>query len=78
MSEKTTARIMPMPVVHPVWEHDGSEYPDKLQVSFCNGKVRTYQIRIEQPKPHTLDAETMAHIMRKSTFGGYRGKHEKK
>ena len=78
MANKTTIRIMPMPVVHPVWEHDESEYPETIRVSFCNGKIRTYYLAVEQPKPHTLDAETMAHIMRRATFGGYKGKHEKK
>lgn len=78
MSEKAPIRIMPMPVVHPTWERDGSEYPETIRVSFCNGKIRTYHLAVEQPKPVTVDAETMARIMRASTFGGYKGKHEKK
>lgn len=80
MSEKqTTIRIMPMPVVYPIWEHDESDYPETIRVSFSNGHVRTYSLCVEQPKPITIDAQSMAHLMRKSTYGGsYKGKHEKK
>ena len=49
-------RVMPMPHVHPVWEHDDSKYPETIKVSMSNGKVIRYRIDIEQPHPCFLDA----------------------
>ena len=49
-------RVMPLPKVHPVWEHEDSKYPETIQVSMSNGKVVKYRIDIEQPHPCFLDA----------------------
>lgn len=52
MSEaRKTIRIMPMPVVHPRWEHDYSQYPETVKISMSDGKIKTYRLVIEQPKP---------------------------
>lgn len=50
MSE--TVQVLPMPKVHPIWEHPGiSRYPETIRVSFSDGKVVTYHIDIDQPHP---------------------------
>ena len=79
MSEmKKTVRVMPLPVVHPRWENEWSEYPETIQVSFSDGKVRTYRIQIELPKPSCLlKASEMAKLFRENTHG-YSPKHAKK
>ena len=78
MSEAKTIRIMPLPVVHPRWEREGSEYPEILQVSFSNGKIRTYILKEEQPRPsQLLKTSEIAKLFRENTYG-YAPKHSKK
>ena len=50
MSE--TVQVLPMPKVHPIWEHPGiSRYPETIRVSFTDGKVVTYHIDANLPHP---------------------------
>lgn len=75
MSEARAIRIMPLPVVHPRWETELSEYPEIIQVSFSNGKVRTYSMA-DQPKPNLISRREFNRLYKES--GGYRPKHAKK
>lgn len=76
MSEaEKPVRVLPMPVVHSVWNDTDGEYPGVVKVSFSNGKVRSYRLEVEQPKPHTF-RDPIAELVRRNTYGG--GKHLKK
>lgn len=44
-------RVMPLPKVTGVWEHDASRYPDKIRIPMSDGKVITYHIDVEMPHP---------------------------
>ena len=44
-------RILPLPKVTWIWQHDFSKYPDIVRVPMSDGKVITYRIDIEQPHP---------------------------
>ena len=70
-------RFMPMPAPHPIWSDDGG-FPEKLKVSFRNGKVRTYRLDFEvtQPRPHLFSAAELDRLCCEN--GGYRPKHLKK
>lgn len=46
----------PMPIVCPIWEHDWSDYPDRVRVSMEGGKVIDYVREIKQPAPVFKDA----------------------
>ena len=41
----------PMPIVCPIWEHDWSDYPDRVRVSVDTGVVLDYVRAIKQPAP---------------------------
>lgn len=41
--------ILPRPV--PNYEHDSSDYPDSIRVSFTDGKTIIYDRRAEMPGP---------------------------
>ena len=76
--ENENARILPMPVPHPVWDNDERGYPDSLKVSFRNGKVRTYRLDpVQQPKPHVISTKELARLFKENTYG-YQPKHAKK
>ena len=49
-------RVLPLPKVRGVWEHDYSKYPETIQVSFSDGKVIRYMIDVKQPSPYLTDA----------------------
>lgn len=34
-----------------IYDHECSKYPDRLRVSFADGRTMVYDIRIEQPPP---------------------------
>ena len=71
-------RYMPMPAPHPIWGEDGG-FPERLQVGFRNGKVRTYWLAEDtafQPKPHLISQEAFDRLFAEN--GGYRPKHAKK
>ena len=44
-------RILPLPKVTGVWEHEVSKYPDRIRVPMSDGKVITYHIDVEMPHP---------------------------
>lgn len=77
MSENTNVRILPMPVPRPIWRYDDGGYPDRLQVPFRNGHVRTYWLAVEQPEPQVISRRGLA-LMFKENPLGYKPKHAKK
>ena len=44
-------RVLPLPKVTGVWEHDCSRYPDRIRIPMSDGKVVTYTIDVEMPHP---------------------------
>ena len=44
-------RVLPLPKVTGVWEHDVSRYPDRVRIPMSDGKVVTYRIDVEMPHP---------------------------
>ena len=42
-------KILPKPV--PIYEHECSEIPDRIRVSFADGSTAIYELRVEQPAP---------------------------
>lgn len=44
-------RVLPLPKVTGVWEHDCSRYPDRIRIPMSDGKVVTYTISVEMPHP---------------------------
>ena len=44
-------RVLPLPKVTGVWDHDVSKYPDRIRVPMSDGKVVTYHIDVEMPHP---------------------------
>ena len=44
-------RVMPLPKVTGIWEHDASRYPDKIRIPMSDGKVITYHIDVDLPHP---------------------------
>ena len=82
MIEAKVIRIMPLPVVHPRWERQDSEYPETIQVSFGNGKIRTYILKEEMPKPNLTTEDELTRLFKENTYGGYlaegyKGNHAK-
>ena len=49
-------RVIPLPKVTGVWQHDSSKYPDVVKVPMSDGRVIRYRIDIEQPHPQLLKA----------------------
>lgn len=48
-SERNRPMVLPKPF--PVYDRARSMYPDHLKVSFSNGKVLIYDVRVESAKP---------------------------
>ena len=44
-------RVLPLPKVTGIWDHDVSRYPDRIRIPMSDGKVVTYHIDIEIPHP---------------------------
>ena len=44
-------RVMPLPKVTGIWEHDCSRYPDLIRIPMSDGKVITYHIDVDLPHP---------------------------
>lgn len=79
MSEtERTIRILPTQQVAGYWDHEYSDYPDRVKVVMANGEKVTYARIIEQPHPKCLKSIDLIRVMRDCTYGGYRAKHEKK
>lgn len=49
-------RVLPLPKVTAVWEHDYSKYPDAVRVPMSDGKVITYWTTPPMPGPVLRDA----------------------
>ena len=45
------ARVLPLPKVTGVWDHDSSRYPDRIRIPMSDGRVVTYHIDVEMPHP---------------------------
>lgn len=41
--------------VVPIYEHDFSKYPDRLRVSFADGRTFVYDIHTDQPAPVIIE-----------------------
>ena len=59
-------RILPLPKVTGIWQHEFSKYPDIVRVPMSDGKVIRYVLEVSQPRPHIFRREE------------YKGKHVKK
>ena len=44
-------RVLPLPKVTGVYEHEFSKYPDRIRVPMSDGTVVTYTISVEMPHP---------------------------
>lgn len=44
-------RVLPLPKVTGIWQHDCSKYPDVIRVPMSDGTVVRYTIDIPQPAP---------------------------
>ena len=51
--EQKRPEMMDRPV--PIYEHECSEYPDQLRVSFMDGTTKVYDVRAEQPAPVIIE-----------------------
>ena len=67
-------RVLPLPKVTGGWEHDVSQYPDRVRIPMSDGKVVTYRIEIDQPHPCFTAA--MENIRNMNGYYGRRAKNE--
>lgn len=44
-----------LPKVLPMYEHEYSEIPERIRVSFEGGKTAVYELRVEQPAPVIIE-----------------------
>lgn len=44
-------RVLPLPKVTGIWQHEVSKYPDIVRVPMSDGKVIRYVLDVEQPAP---------------------------
>lgn len=44
-------RVLPLPKVTGLWDHDLSRYPDRVRIPMADGKVVTYHIDLDLPHP---------------------------
>ena len=47
--ERWRPKMLPEPVLY--YDHDWSEHPDSVRISFDDGSTAVYDIRVEQPHP---------------------------
>ena len=59
-------RVMPLPKVHAVWEHDVSRYPDRVRIPMSDGRVVTYRIDEEMPHPCFLESMKLIGKMKRA------------
>ena len=45
--------ILPKPM--PMYEHEYSEFPEKIRVKFSNGRTAVYELRVDQPAPVIIE-----------------------
>ena len=46
--------MLPNPL--PTYDYDFSKYPDRIRVSFADGRTFVYDIRTEQPAPQIVES----------------------
>ena len=51
---ETPERPAPLPEVMPIYEHEISDHPDSIRVSFADGSTAIYDLRRDQPHPATV------------------------
>ena len=39
----------------PIYEHESSRYPEKIRISFMDGRTEVYEIRTQQPHPIIME-----------------------
>jgi len=61
-------RKIPLPNVSPIFEHEASDYPDAVRVSFPNGRTIVYTRQVQQPEPMLVESIL---IIRKWKTEGY-------
>lgn len=44
-------RVLPLPKVTGLYDHDVSRYPDRIRVPMADGRVVTYVIDVQMPHP---------------------------
>ena len=53
LTEQNKPAILPQMV--PLYEHDCSEIPERIRVSFSDGRTAVYELRVEQPAPVIIE-----------------------
>lgn len=51
--EHNRPTILPKPA--PVYEHEYSEIPERIRVSFSDGRTAVYELRTDQPHPVIIE-----------------------
>ena len=60
--------ILPKPAT--VYEHEYSEIPERIRVSFSDGRTAVYELRVDQPHPLVIkNIEIMKETKKKITMG---------
>ena len=67
--ENMVNRKIPLPNVSPIFEHEASDYPDAVRVSFPNGRTIVYTRQVQQPEPMLVES---IRIIRKWKTEGYK------
>lgn len=49
LKKKTRPELLPGTISY--YDHNISKYPDRIRVSFADGKTLVYELRTEQPHP---------------------------
>ena len=52
---KATGRPAPLPGVVPYYDHEDSEIPERIRISFEGGKTAVYELRVDQPSPVIME-----------------------
>lgn len=74
---KLARQIKPLNhTVAPIWDYATSDYPDLIKVPMEDGQVISYRRDVQQPPPQFQKAMDLVKILKASTFGGYKGRHE--
>ena len=63
-------RVMPLPKVTGVYDHDMSRYPDRIRIPMSDWKVVTYHIDVEMPHPIFEAAMKNLSNMKRAGAGG--------
>ena len=71
-------QIKPLnPGIAGIWDHDWSDYPDRLKIPMHDGKVITYHREFEQPHPALTKARKNIKKMKAVIGYKYGGKEKK-